>query len=63
MTQHLTTPKIEEYAFQIGIKRNTVYQWRRRGVSQKMRIKLVKESDGYIKLSDFPDPYVAANHG
>lgn len=35
---------------------NTLYQWRRRGVSLRWRIKIVQASKGTVKLSDFPDP-------
>jgi len=55
MSAHLTNPKIEQLALRLGVPMNTLYQWRRRGVSLRWRIKIVQASKGAIKLSDFPD--------
>ena len=57
---HKTTPRIEELASRLGVPRNTLYQWRRRGVPYRWRIALVQASGGDLQLSVFPE---ATNNG
>ena len=64
MTQnHLTTRQIEELSSRLGVPRNTLYQWRKRGVPYRWRITLVQASGGAIQLSDFPDYHTNDNNG
>jgi len=53
--KHLTTPKIEDVATTLGVRRNTLMQWRRRGVPYKARLEIMQYSNGRIKPTDFPE--------
>jgi hypothetical protein len=48
-----TTDSIERVAIDLGARRATIYQWRRRGVPAAWQIKIVTASKGRIKLKDF----------
>lgn len=56
LDKHYTTKAMEDLALSLGAYQVTVYGWRRRGVPQAWRIKLVMHSGGRIKLGDFETP-------
>lgn len=56
---HYTTPEIEQLALELGARKPTIYQWRRRGVPASWKIKIFArgiDTGKVVKLSDFKHP-------